>query len=111
MEVSKIPPLTANEKKVVSQAVDAVLSGVDLEKELYTEITIHAANRDIFVYAYGEKAEDQKHIAYIGKGDSFKGMTHPGYTYRAYNAYDPKIYKDYKADSIFGDRLHIDVEL
>lgn len=111
MEVSKVPPLSANEKKVVSQAVDAVLRGIDLEQELYTEITIHAGNQDIFVYAYGEKVEDQKHVAYIGKGDSFKGTTHPGYTYRAYNAYDPNIYKDYTADSISGDRLHIDVKL
>ena len=111
MELSKIPVLSDNEKEIVTQAVEAIINGSDLKEQLYTKIIIHAMNKDIFLYVYEQNEDDQRYVSYIGKGDSFKGLTNPDCTYRVYNAYNPEIYKDYTAESISGEHLHIYAKL
>jgi diketogulonate reductase-like aldo/keto reductase len=112
VSLSKIPDLSEEHLEVVAHAVEAMLSGNDLEEDVHVKVTFHAKNQDMFLYFFpGPTEETEKQITYIAKGDSFEESTHPKHTFRMYNAYDPDVYHDYTVEGSYGDHDHIHVEL
>lgn len=112
VSLSHIPDLSEDQLETVAHAVEAMLSGKDLEEDVHVKVTFHAKNQDMFLYYFpGPSEETEKQITYIGKGDSFEESTHPRHTFRLYNAYDPDVYHDYTVDGNYGDYKEVHVEL
>lgn len=110
IEIQKVPEILGHKNEIVTEAIEAIESGADLDEDQYIKVTFYASNQDVFVYLYDESVEKQRHIAYIGKGDSFDILTHPGNIYRIYDAYNKEINHVYKVDhGGYGDHLHIPV--
>jgi diketogulonate reductase-like aldo/keto reductase len=110
VSLARIPPLSDEHLETVAQAMEALLSGTDLDKDVHVNVTFHAKNNDMFLYWFNSDGTE-KQISYIGKGESFQESTHPKHLFRIYNAYNPEIYHDYTVTGTYGDHDHVHVEL
>lgn len=93
--LSRLSDVSSNANLVLQKAVEAIHFGTDLKEDSQVQIHFIASEGDIFLYTYNEKIVDQTYVAYVGKGDSVKVWANPKATIRAYDAYNPKVYKDY----------------
>jgi hypothetical protein len=110
VKLAAIPDLDDAHLEIVAHAVEAMLSGTDLEVDVFVTVTFHAKNQDMFLYfIMGEDNETQ--LSYIAKGDSFEEQTHPHHTFRLYHAYNPDVYHTYTVEGTYGEHQHIHVEL
>jgi D-xylose reductase len=110
VSLARIPDLTEDHMEIVAHAMEALLSGNDMEEDAHVKVTFHAKNQDMFLYWF-HGAEKEKQISYIGIGEAFEEKTHPKHTFRVYNAYDPDIYHDHTVQGNYGDHEHVHVEL
>jgi diketogulonate reductase-like aldo/keto reductase len=110
VKLAAIPDLDDKHLELVAHAVEAMLSGNDLDEDVYVTVTFHAKNQDMFLYFFmGEDKETQ--LSYIAKGDSFVEKTHPHHSFRLYNAYNPDVYHTYTVEGTYGEHQEIHVEL
>lgn len=104
--------LTDEHQKVVSHAVEAILTNTDMEDDIHVKVTFHADNQDMVLFYYpGPTDEDEMMIAYIKKGSSYDEPTHPRHAFRLYSAVDPHVYYDHIVDGYYGDAVDVHVEL
>lgn len=108
MEIKKLPEISDHKNEILTKAIEAIHSGIDLDEDLFIKVTFHAAKQDVFVYE--ENAKKQKHVAYISKGDSFDILAHPNNIYRVYDAYNKELHREYNVGNCgYGDHVHIQV--
>lgn len=108
--LSTIPVFTDSQIETVAHAVEAFLSGTDMEKDIHVTVTFHAVNEDLMLYwVLGDDREMR--IDHIRKGDKFEETTYPGHMFRTYNAYNKDIYVEHTIDANFGEHKDIHVEL
>jgi diketogulonate reductase-like aldo/keto reductase len=112
LSVAGIPDLTENQLKEVGHAVEAILSGSDMEDDVHVQVTFHAQDQDMVLFFYpGPTDEDELMITYIKKGSSYQEPTHPKHQFRLYSAVDPEVYYDHVVDGKYGDFQHVHVAL
>jgi diketogulonate reductase-like aldo/keto reductase len=112
VSISSIPKLSEEQSKTVANAMEAMLTGTDMEEDVHVKVTFHAKNQDMFLYFFpGMDESTEKQITYIGKGSSFEEFTHPQHSFRIYNAYDPDVFRNYTVEGHYGDHHHVDVEM
>ena len=98
--------------KAVGHAVEAILSGSDMEEDVHVQVTFHAQDQDMVLFYYpGPTEEDEIMISYIKKGSHYIDLTHPKHSYRLYSAVDPYVYFDHVVDGYYGDIQHVHVTL
>ncbi|KAL3937276.1 MAG: hypothetical protein SGBAC_007583 [Bacillariaceae sp.] len=93
--LARLSDISSNADVVLQKAVEAIHSGVDLVEDTQVQMSFSASVGDIFIYSYKENVVDQRHVAYVGKGDSVEIWANPNDTLRVYDAYNPKLFKDY----------------
>ena len=108
--LSTIPALTDQQVETVAHAVEAFLSGNDMEKDIHVSVTFHAVNEDLMLYWVAKDGSETR-IDHIFKGDTFDETTFPNHVFRTYNAYNKDIYIEHQIDANFGEHKHIHVEL
>ena len=111
ISLGRIPPLSEENLEITAHAMEALLSGNDLEEDVHVKVTFHANSTDMFLYWFNPEGNVEKQISYIAKGESFEESTHPQHLFRIYNAYDPDVYKDYTVTGLYGDHDHVHIEL
>ncbi|CAJ1958738.1 unnamed protein product [Cylindrotheca closterium] len=107
--LARLSDISSNANIVLQKAVEAIHMGVDLDEDPRVQMSFYASDGDIFLYRYKENLADQTYVAYVGKGNSAKIWVNPNDTFRVYNAYDPKLFKDYVLLEHDGDDRHIAV--
>lgn len=110
LSVSQIPALTDHQVETIAHAVEAYLSGDDLEKDIHVSVSFHAVNNDIYVY-WLDHTGDELRIAFVEKGDTFHESTYPNHKFRTYLASNRDVFADHEVTANFGDRADFHVEL
>jgi len=93
--LARLSDISSNANIVLQKAVEAIHMGLDLNEDPRVQMSFYASEGDIFLYAYKKNTADQTYVAYVGKGDSVEIWTNPNDTFRVYDAYNPKLFKDY----------------
>jgi len=110
--IQAIPDLTEDQLKEVGHAVEAILSGSDMEDDVHVQVTFHAEDQDMVLFFYpGPTDEDEMMITYIKKGSYYQEPTHPKHKFRLYSAVDPEVYYDHVVEGFYGDFHHVHVTL
>ena len=107
--LASIPALTDLQVETVAHAVEAYLSGDDLEQDIHVSVTFHAVNKDIMLYWLGP--HDEIRVSLLRKGDSFNETTYPNHMFRTYDASNKDVYVDHQVTANFGGHEDIHVEL
>jgi diketogulonate reductase-like aldo/keto reductase len=110
VSVSTIPALTETQVESIAHAVEAYMSGSDMEHDIHVSVTFHAVNQDIMLYWVGTDGEEVR-ITHVRKGETFNDTTYPNHVFRTYNAYDKDVFTDHQINVNFGEHKHIHVEL
>lgn len=108
VSLTTVPVLSDEQDETVAHAVEAYLSGDDIEKDIFVHVTFHAVSNDLMLYWVGEKEEIR--IDHIRKGDSFNETTYPGHKFRTYNAYNKDMFSEFIIDANFDEHKHIYVK-
>lgn len=108
--LSRIPALTDAQVESVAHAVEAYMSGEDMEKDIHVSVTFHAVNNDLMLYWVGSNGKETR-IDHIRKGDKFHETTYPNHVFRTYNAYNKDEYVEHQISANFGEHKDIHVEL
>lgn len=112
LTIHDIPDLNEEHLKDVGLAVEALLSGSDMENDVHVQVTFHAIDQDMVLFYYpGPTDEDEVIISYIKKGSSYQEPTHPKHAFRLYSAVDPYVYHDHIVDGYYGDFQNVHVIL
>lgn len=104
-----VPTMTESQRETVAHAVEALISGIDLQDDVYVSVTFHALADDIMLY-WIQPSGGELRIDHIWKGQTFNETTYPNHTYRAYNAHNKDVYTDFKIEANFGEHKHIYVD-
>ena len=106
-----LPMLTHDQVETVAHAVEAYLSGDDLEEDIQTYVTFTAKSKDAMLYWQRPDGSGESKIAFIAKGESFDEVTYPKHHFRIYDARNKDNYVDYRVDARFGERTSFDAYL
>jgi diketogulonate reductase-like aldo/keto reductase len=108
-----IPAFTDHQVETVAHAVEAYMSGDDLEQDIHVSVTFHAVSKDIMLYWMGHGGDEttEMRITVIRKGEEFQETTYPGHKFRTYDPYNKDVWIDHEITANFGDHSHIHVEL
>ncbi|GKY90517.1 hypothetical protein MPSEU_000025400 [Mayamaea pseudoterrestris] len=106
--LSNIPAFSDLQVETVAHAVEAYLSGDDLEQDIHVSVTFHAQS-DIVLYWLGPN--DETRVALLRKGEIFNETTYPNHAYRSYDAQNKDVFVDHLIKANFGEHEDIHVEL
>jgi diketogulonate reductase-like aldo/keto reductase len=109
VSISSIPAFNDMQVEAVAHAVEAYMSGDDLEKDLHVSVTFHAVSKDIVIYWV--TSTDEVRIAILRQGDNFVETTYPNHIFRTYDAQNKDVFKDHHIKANFGEHEDIHVEL
>lgn len=99
--IRHLPVLTASQVEVTAHAVEALLSGVDLDRDVPVTVSFQTSTKDVMVYYLEVESDDDNAaaaaastaaaktatmvpLAHVKKGDSFNGTSYPGHVFRFY---------------------------
>jgi diketogulonate reductase-like aldo/keto reductase len=112
LTIHTIPDLAEDRLKDVGHAIEAILSGSNMEDDVHVQITFHAKDQDMVLFYYpGPIEEDEVMITYIKIGSHYQEPTHPKHAFRLYSAVDPEVDLDHVIDGYYGDFEHVHVTL
>lgn len=109
ISLTQIPALTDHQVETIAHAVEAYLSGDDLEQDIHVSVSFHAVNKDILIFWLGHL--DEVRVAHVKKGESFHETTYPNHKFRTYDASNKDIFVDHEISTAFGEHEDIHVEL
>lgn len=107
--LTSIPAFTDLQVETIAHAVEAYLSGDDLEQDIHVSVTFHAVSKDIVIYWLGNT--DEIRIALVRKGNTFNETTYPDHVFRTYDALNKDVFIDHHIKANYGDHENIHVEL
>lgn len=104
-----IPSLSDAQVETVAHAVEAYLSGDDVEHDLLVSVSFEAVDRDSQVYWLSPDMEELE-IGLLKRGQVFNETTYPGHAYRCYDATNKKHYVDHKVTATFGEHERLRIQ-
>jgi diketogulonate reductase-like aldo/keto reductase len=108
--LASVPELSDSQVETVAHAVEAFLSGDDLDEDIHVKVTFHATTKDTFLYWNRHDGGEIK-VAFIRKGESFNETTYPNHSFRLYDARNKDHFIEYKVTAKFGEHEHVHAEL
>lgn len=105
-----IPAFTDHQVETVAHAVEAYLSGDDLE-DIHVSVTFHAVSKDIVLYWMGRNGDESSEvrIELLRVGDTFNETTYPSHKFRAYDAQNKDLWTEHDINANYGDHVHIEL--
>ena len=111
LSLGSLPVLTHTQVETVAHAVEAYLSGEDLEKDIHSYVTFTAKSKDAMLYWQKPDGSGESKIAFIAKGESFNEVTYPKHHFRIYDARNKDNFVEYRVDARFGEHTSFDAYL
>lgn len=100
--LSRLPVLTDMQVETVAHAVEAYLSGDDLEQDIHVAVSFHAVEHDLMVYWINQDGVEVR-LAYVKQGDIFNETTYPKHVFRTYDASNRDLpFKEHRIHANFG---------
>jgi diketogulonate reductase-like aldo/keto reductase len=102
--IRQLPVLTGSQVETTAHAVEALLSGVDLDRDAPVTVSFQTSTKDVMVYYLEVESDHDSNsdaatvaastaaaktatmvpLAHVKKGDSFNGTSYPGHVFRFY---------------------------
>lgn len=108
--LGRIPDMNEKQLEIVGNSMVAMINNKDLDEDVNVKVRVHAKKTDLFLYWMAGDS-DERHIAYIERGSTYEGTTHPGHQFKVYNAYDPNQFQTFAIHGTYGDTHDFHVEL
>jgi aldehyde reductase len=108
--LASIPAFTDLQVETVAHAVEAYMSGNDLEHDIHVSVSFHAVSQGIMLYWRNTKGVETR-ITHIPEGETFTDTTYPNHVFRTYLASNKDVYRDHKVTANYGEHTDIHVEL
>lgn len=108
--LASVPELSDSQVETVAHAVEAFLSGDDLDEDIHVKITFHATTKDTFLYWNRHDGGEVK-VAFIKQGESFDETTYPNHSFRLYDARNKDHFIEYRVEKKFGEHDNVHAEL
>jgi len=100
--LSRLPVLTDMQVETIAHAVEAYLSGDDLEQDIHVSVSFYAVEHDLMVYWINQNGVEVR-LAYVKQGEIFNETTYPNHVFRTYDASNRDIpYKEHRIHANFG---------
>jgi len=104
VELSLLPVMTDTQVETVAHAVEAYLSGDDLDGDIHVSVSFQAVSKDLMIYWVNSEGEEFR-LAYVKQGESFNETTFPNHVYRTYDASDRDLpYSEHRVHANFGEK-------
>lgn len=105
-----IPAFSDHQVETVAHAVEAYLSGDDLE-DIHVSVTFHAKSKDVVLYWMGHNGDESSEvrIEILRVGETFDETTYPTHKFRAYDAQNKDIWTEHDISANYGDHVHIEL--
>jgi diketogulonate reductase-like aldo/keto reductase len=110
VSLANVPAMDDMQVETVAHAVEAYLSGSDLEQDIHVSVTFHAVSKDIMLY-WRDRDGGEVRIAHVKQGETFNETTYPNHVFRTYDASNKDVFIDHEISANFGDHESIHVEL
>ena len=113
VSLAAIPDLDETNLELVAYAIEAMLTGQDLEEDVYVDVTFHATDKDVYLFYYpGEDEDDvEVEIQHILNGTSVTEPSHPNHQFRLYDADDFHNFKTVTVNGSYGDEIEFHIDL
>lgn len=109
VSIARLPKMTEPQVKIVSDSVEALLSGQDLEEDAYIKVTFHAKTKDIYLYWTDNEFGGEVQVSLIKKGKTFMESSHPGHSFRIYDSANKTNYELFTVEGNYGDHRHVEL--
>mmetsp|Transcript_23473 Transcript_23473/g.50879 ORF Transcript_23473/g.50879 Transcript_23473/m.50879 type:complete len:477 (-) Transcript_23473:189-1619(-) len=105
-----VPAFTDHQVETVAKAVEAYLSGDDLD-DIHVSVTFHAVSKDVVLYWMGHDGDElnEVRIELLRVGDTFDETTYPTHKFRAYDAQNKDVWTEHDITANYGDHVHIEL--
>lgn len=105
-----VPAFTDHQVETVAHAVEAYLSGDDLD-DIHVSVTFHAVSKDVVLYWMGHSGDESSEvrIELLRVGDTFDETTYPTHKFRAYDAQNKDVWTEHDITANYGDHVHIEL--
>jgi len=111
VSISQIPALTEKQAQTVAHAVEALISGDDLEDDANIRVTFHAKTKDLYLWWRDDEDDVEVMIGTIKKGEKFDERSHPGHKFKVYDHEDKAqaSFEVYQVSGRYGDHHHVEL--
>jgi diketogulonate reductase-like aldo/keto reductase len=109
--LNKVPSLTEKQVQLVAYAVEALISGDDMEEDGAIRITFHAKTKDLYLWWRDDEDDVEVMLATIKKGEKFEEQSHPGHRFRVYDHEDKEqaTFELFEVTGRYGDHHHVEL--
>lgn len=110
MSLLNVPSFSDHQVDTVAHAVEAYLSGDDLE-DIHVSVTFHAVSKDIMLYWLGHAGDESSEvkITLLRQGETFNETTYPTHKFRAYDAQNKDLWSEHEIVADYGDHIHVEL--
>lgn len=111
VSMSQIPSLTEKQAQTVAHAVEALISGDDMEEDANIRVTFHAKTKDLYLWWRDDEDDVEVMIGTIKKGEKFEERSHPGHKFKVYDHPDKEkaSFELYQVFGKYGDHHHVEL--
>lgn len=108
--ITSLPTFDDVQCETIAHAVEAYLSGKDMEQDTSVRVIFHAVNKDMMVYWLTDI--DEVKVALVRVGQQYNETSYPGHVYRLYDAKNKDIYIDHVVQPHVGlqEVIHVDLQ-
>lgn len=109
--LSQIPSMTEKQVQTVAYAVEALISGDDMEEDAAIRITFHAKTKDLYLWWRDDEDDFEMLVATIKKGEKFVEESHPGHKFKVYDQEDKEqgTFELFQVTGRYGDHHHVEL--
>jgi len=110
--LGKIPPMTEKQAQTLAYAVEALISGEDMEEDAAIRVTFYAKTKDLHLWWRDDEDDVEILIATIKKGGKFDEKSHPGHKFKVYDHADKAQASSvelFQVSGRYGDHHHVEL--
>eukprot|EP00934_Nitzschia_sp_Nitz4_P005008 Nitzschia sp. Nitz4//scaffold19_size178191//4350//5735//NITZ4_001951-RA/size178191-processed-gene-0.0-mRNA-1//1//CDS//3329540601//4998//frame0 len=109
--MDNIPKLTDKQFQTVAHALEALISGTDMEEDAAIRVTFHAKTKDLYLWWRDDADDVEILVSVIKKGESFVEESHPGHKFRVYDQEEKEDmpFELYHVEGRYGDHHHVEL--
>jgi diketogulonate reductase-like aldo/keto reductase len=110
VDIGKIPSMTEKQAQTVAYAVEALMSGEDMEDDAAIRVTFYAKTKDLHLWWRDDEDDVEIMIATIKKGEKFDEKSHPGHKFKIYDHEDKEQSSSvelFQVSGRYGDHHHV----
>lgn len=109
--INSLPSMTDKQFQTMAHALEALISGEDMEEDAAIRVTFHAKTKDLYLWWRDDEDDVEVLVSVIKQGDKFEEESHPGHKFKVYDSEDKEkaTYEMYHVTGRYGDHYHVEL--